>query len=244
MKYAFAGDREISVKILKFMMKKGYSPSLLLVGDTDTTTHKEQLIKVSNLDESKIIYSSELNSKETKEKLDKVELDYIIGIHYPYIIKNHILEIPKVGVLNLHPAYLPYNKGWHTPSWAIHDNTPFGATLHFMSEKLDEGDIIEQEKIEISPDDTANSLYLKNLELEFKVFKNAWNQIISLNPKRIKQSNKGTSHSKKDLKTIAELNLNEKVSTKSLINKLRALTTNNVVESAYFIEDGLSLIHI
>jgi methionyl-tRNA formyltransferase len=71
-------------------------------------------------------------------------------------------------VLNLHPV-LPYNKGWNTPSWAILDNTTYGATLHFMTEALDEGDIIHQKKLEIVFADTANTLYQKALELEKEV---------------------------------------------------------------------------
>jgi folate-dependent phosphoribosylglycinamide formyltransferase PurN len=60
---------------------------------------------------------------------------------------------------------LPYNKGWNTPSWAILDTT-YGA-LHFMTEALDEDDIIHQKKLEIVLR-TANTLYQKALELEKK----------------------------------------------------------------------------
>ena len=78
--------------------------------------------------------------------LEQLSLDYIICVHFPYIVPREILSIPKYGVTNLHPAYLPYNLGWHTPSWAILENTPIGATLHYMDECVDTGDIIHQKK--------------------------------------------------------------------------------------------------
>lgn len=121
MKYAFCGDRQISVDILKFMIRKGYCPSILIVNDSKASTHSEELIIVSELDEESIIYSSNLKNEDSVRLLDNAGLDYIIGIHFPIIIPKTILDIPKVGFLNLHPAYLPYNKGWHTPSWAIID---------------------------------------------------------------------------------------------------------------------------
>lgn len=99
----------------------------------------------------------------------KFDVDYIFGIHFPYIIKNELINLPKVGFLNLHPAYLPFNKGWHTPSWAILDERN-RATLHFMSEELDGGDIIAQEELEVSSTVTANELYRQALNLKENYF--------------------------------------------------------------------------
>jgi methionyl-tRNA formyltransferase len=146
--------------------------------------------------------------------------------------------MPKVGVLNLHPAFLPYNKGWHTPSWAIIDNSPYGATLHFMSDALDEGDIIHQKKLEVSFSDTANTLYKKALKLEKEVFYEAYEDLLSLNPKRIKQIGIGSSHLKNDLKYLQEIDLNTNVNILEFINKLRALTTNNINEAATITIEG------
>jgi methionyl-tRNA formyltransferase len=138
----------------------------------------------------------------------------------------------------LHPAYLPYNKGWHTPSWAILDKTPYGATLHFMEEALDEGDIIHQKKLQILPHDTANNLYQRVLELEAEVFYEAFEALLSLKPKRKKQNERGTSHVKRDFHKLQQIDLNKECHPVEFIDKLRALTTNKESESAYFIKDG------
>jgi methionyl-tRNA formyltransferase len=234
MKYIFAGDREISVTILEWLITLGYKPSALFISNRLNASHADQLIKLSDLPETLIFEGNSCNDEQTIQIINDLNIDYIFGIHFPYIIKKSLLELPKVGVLNLHPAYLPYNKGWHTPTWAILDGTPYGATLHFMTEGLDEGDIIHQKQIEISPSDTANSIYQKTLLLEVNVFKEAFPKILTLNPERISQHKNGTSHLKKELSLIQALTDTEK----SVINKLRALTTNQITEGAYFTEDG------
>ena len=237
MKFAFAGDRKISCAILKFIISKGYKPSVLFVSDFDTASHDDELIEISGLDESLVFRGNEFKNPKAIEFLSSLELDYIFGIHFPYIIPAEILGVPKIGVVNLHPAFLPYNKGWHTPSWAIIEGYPYGATLHFMDEALDEGDIIHQKTIDVYPIDTANSLYKRVLKLEEEVFYESFDSLTGLKPNRVKQLDKGTSHQKKELKALREINISENSNAIDLINKIRALTTNNENEAAYFIVD-------
>ena len=238
MKYIFAGDRGISVNILSFIISKGYRPSALFISSDFRQSHADELVKLSGLTSDKIFKGKEVNNDETIDIINPLEIDYIFGIHFPYIISKRLLEVPQIGFLNLHPAYLPFNKGWHTPSWAIIDGTPYGATLHFMSEKLDAGDIIFQEEVEVLSNDTANTLYKKVLEKEFEVFVKSFNDLVKLKPNRISQLSEGTSHVKKDILNIQGIDLNNNYKGKDLINLLRGLTTNNIQESAYFIENG------
>lgn len=234
MRYGFAGDREISVQILNYLISKGYYPEFLLIGDSVNTTHAADLIKASKLESKYIFSNKDLKSEKAIAFFKNLNVDYVFGIHYPYILKKEFLDVPKIGVVNLHPAYLPYNKGWHTPTWSIIEDTIYGATLHFMTEKLDNGDIISQEKLIPQPEDTANSLYSKVLKLELDLFKKSLPLLASLNPPRKPQNEKGTSHIKNDIQKIQKIDLEETQKNISLIKKLRALTTNKLKEAAYF----------
>lgn len=238
MKYAFAGDRNISLRVLKHLISKGHYPEALIVTEGENSTHSEQLIKLSNIPTDRIFYGTEFKTKKAIDFLKSLDLDYIFGIHFPLIIPKVVLEIPKVGFMNLHPAYLPYNKGWNTPTWAILDQTPYGATLHFMEEKLDAGDIVLQKEIKVEFEDTANTLYQKTLDLEFEVFKEALPDLLTLKPTRSKQKAKGTAKSKNDLKDIQEIDLSKTYTGAEIIDKLRAHTTNRLDEAVYFIKDG------
>jgi methionyl-tRNA formyltransferase len=238
MKYVFAGDRQISVHILKWIMDKGYYPEALIVPSGKNSTHADELINLSKLSKERIFIGNSFSELSSIEILKSLNVDYFIGIHFPYLIPKEVLIIPKIGFVNLHPSFLPYNKGWNTPSWAILDKTPYGATLHFMDQTLDDGDIIHQKRIDVLPDETANSLYKKTLKLEEEVFFEAFDELISLKPSRQKQISKGTAYKKRDLKSIQEINILDNYNAEELINKMRALSTNDINEAAFFIKDG------
>jgi len=237
MKYIFAGDRKLSAEILDFMVKRGYNPLALII-NSNNGSHSNELINISQLAKNNIFDQEVLSEQKIIDSFFDLDIDYIICIHFPVMIPKIILDLPKIGVLNLHPAYLPYNKGWHTPTWTILNNTICGATLHFMSEKLDEGDIIHQKKMKVLDNDTANSLYKRILALEFEVFCESFDSIISLRLNRNKQKNNGSSHKKSDLFEINEIDLSKNVNIENLLNKLRALTTNDIKEAAYFKKNG------
>ena len=74
MKYAFAGDRKISCNILKYIMSRGFEPSMLLVSNKKDTTHAKELIKISELSEDKIIRGELFSNFENIEKLNSFEL--------------------------------------------------------------------------------------------------------------------------------------------------------------------------
>jgi methionyl-tRNA formyltransferase len=238
MKYVYAGDRQIAVNILRYLLEQGYQPQALLLNDEDKASHNDALKELVAPLGIPVFVGNEFRSVKAIEFYYNDRPDYFLGIHFPKLIPAEILNIPKVGFLNLHPAYLPYNKGWHTPSWAILEGTPYGATLHFMSEELDAGDIIHQKELKIRPEDTAHSLYQKVLVLEEEVFREALPSLLTLKPMRKPQREAGTAHRQKDLETMRELKLNEPVKTGLLIDRLRALTTSRWEEAAWFEKDG------
>lgn len=238
---AFAGDRQVAVDCLAFLLDNGVEPLALLVSSDKRQSHAAALREMSQLSPQHVLTGTEFRQPEGVELLKSMNLDYIIGIHFPYVFPNELLEVPRIGVLNLHPALLPFNRGWHTPSWAILDGTPIGATLHFMDEKVDTGDIVAQAQLEVLPGDTANTLYQRLLRLEVDLFAASWPLLASGDPPHTRQSiEEGTSHDRSELGTdgIRRLNMTETTEVGQLLRRLRALTTNDISEAAYFEEDG------
>ncbi|MBD3178092.1 MAG: hypothetical protein GF417_00025 [Candidatus Latescibacteria bacterium] len=240
MRIAYAGDRAIAVDVLKFILGQGVRPLALLLSSSKRATHADELLELCPfLDRDMIFRGTSFRKDQNVEKLSKLELDYIISIHFPYIYPEAVLDVAKHGVLNLHPAYLPYNRGWHTPTWAILEGTPYGGTLHFMEEALDSGDIVHQKKLEALPGDTADSLYQRVLELEVEVFTEAWEGLSDFSYSRTSQDEHlATAHTKKDIEQIRRIEMDQEITPRSLIDKLRALTTNRVSEAAWFEEKG------
>lgn len=242
LRIAFAGDRDISVWVLEFLLEQGIQLEALLVSSPDRASHADKLKSLcSFLPPERILVGKTFRSESGKELLTSLHLDYVIGIHFPYIVPESVLDIPNIGVLNLHPAYLPYNRGWHTPSWAILEGTPIGATLHFMDSGVDTGDIVHQKKLIVSPGDTANTLYKKLKACEYETFVEAWPKLAAGTYERFPQPKmKGTEHNRRDLfaNDVQEINLDEIVVVNDLLRRLRGLTTNQISEAAYFVQNN------
>lgn len=236
----FAGDREIAVRILEFINESDATISALLLPNEESASHDEEVLSLcKHLDSENVLRGETFRAEEGKRLLTAIEPDYIISIHFQYIYPKEVLNIPTEGAVNLHPAYLPYNRGWHTPSWAILDETPFGATLHFMEEEVDAGDIIARKELDIKPDDTADSLYGRARELEIELFKESWPSLATYQYETQPQSEQlATEHKKADIEAVRKIETNERYEAKALLRKLRALTTNRIEEAAYFEQDG------
>ncbi|MHA1649736.1 MAG: formyltransferase family protein [Candidatus Helarchaeota archaeon] len=100
------------------------------------------------------------NSKECENLIKEYELDLgiILGAR---ILKKHIIDAFRIGIINMHPGLLPWNRGLDNLKWAIIDELPQGVTTHLIDAQVDWGSILLQEIIEVYPDDTLLDIYLR-----------------------------------------------------------------------------------
>lgn len=90
--------------------------------------------------------------------------DLVISYYYPHILRKENLGAPKFGCINIHPSYLPFNRGAHPNVWAIVDETLAGVTIHWMDDGVDTGNILYQEAVPVFQHDTGESLYKRLLD--------------------------------------------------------------------------------
>jgi len=96
------------------------------------------------------------------ERFKEFQPDIIFSFYYRNMVGPAILSIPPAGCLNLHGSLLPRYRGRCPVNWAlIHGEKETGVTLHYMTPKPDDGDIVGQKKVEISLEDTALTLHSK-----------------------------------------------------------------------------------
>ncbi len=234
----YAANRKIGVQVLRLLRNANCIPvALLLPGDSEGDSNNQMLALTPGVP---VLKDKAFRTPEGKVLLASLRPDYILSVHFPYIIPREVLEIPRIGTLNLHPAYLPFNRGWHTPSWAILEQTPYGATLHWIDvEGIDSGDVALRKELSVLPDDTAHTLYQRVLALEEELMREALPLLLEHRLPRIPQEDGGTMHRKADLKAMQRLDLDRKEKVGDVLKRLRALTTNNWKESAYFELDGV-----
>jgi methionyl-tRNA formyltransferase len=240
MRYAFAGDRDVAVGVLDYMVDRGYRPLALML--PEGATHGAELLRrCPDLEPARILVGDAFREPGGLRILGELELDYLICVHFPLPVPDQVLRIAGVGVLNLHPALLPHNRGWHCPSWAILEGTPYGATLHFITEQLDAGDVIHQRELQVAPGDTADSLYARVKDLELEVFREAFPSLLTgAPPRRPQDISSGTFHRRSELlrPDVREIPADRPTSAGELIDRLRALTTDRIDEAAILVRNG------
>jgi methionyl-tRNA formyltransferase len=88
--------------------------------------------------------------------------DFIFSFYYRHMLGAPLLSCAARGALNIHGSMLPKYRGRVPVNWAlVHGEKQTGATLHYMMEKPDAGDIVDQQAVPILPDDTAFDVFRK-----------------------------------------------------------------------------------
>lgn len=129
---------------------------------------------LSKIYSTRYIYTANVNEDKFLNELEEIKPDLVISISPPQIFKKRILSIPRFGIINVHGALLPKYKGLQPSFWVLANDEPItGVTVHYMSEKLDAGEIILQEKVDINKDDTQFSLIYKTKKLGAKLILNS-----------------------------------------------------------------------
>jgi len=120
-------------------------------------------------------YVSDVNLPGSIDFLRSMRPDFLFSFYYRFMIRNEILAIPTQGALNLHGSLLPKYRGRVPINWAIiNGETETGATLHYMVEKPDAGDIVDQERVAIDFTDTARDVFSKVTDAAVRVMNRSW----------------------------------------------------------------------
>lgn len=91
-----------------------------------------------------------LAHRETIETLSSLHADILCVACFSRLIPRSLLEIPRLGAINVHPSLLPANRGPVPLFWTLregHETT--GVTIHAMTEQMDNGDILAQQQIPV-----------------------------------------------------------------------------------------------
>lgn len=100
------------------------------------------------------------NSEEAAKlmRVNDIDIGIIAGAR---ILKKHIIDSVKKGIINFHPGLIPEVRGIDSLKWAIYQDLPIGVTAHFIDERVDAGRVILRREIPIKRDDTFIDLSLR-----------------------------------------------------------------------------------
>lgn len=125
----------------------------------------------------------------------------LLSVCFGYRIPSSWLSVPAWGAVNLHPGYLPYNRGRAASAWPLIDGSPAGATLHLMTEDFDVGPIIARELVPTYPEDTGDTVALRIESAALVLFRNSWSGIREIEPLP-QDDSAATYHSRSDINSI------------------------------------------
>ena len=171
-KILFMGTPDFSVPVLAALIKS-YNV-VAVVTQPDKQVGREGRIKMTPVKELALennipVLQPARLKNEYKTVLD-YEPDIIITCAYGQIVPKEIIDYPKYKCVNVHASLLPKHRGGAPIHRAIIEgDTETGITIMHMDYGMDNGDIIEQSKIEILDNDTAETLFdkLSNLGASF-----------------------------------------------------------------------------
>jgi methionyl-tRNA formyltransferase len=166
MKLVFCGTPAFAVPTLKLALRAGYDVPLVVtqpdrpVGRDQTLTAPP--VKMTAIEAGIPVVQPEKikNNAEFRAQLEAIRPDAILVVAYGRIIPKWMLELPRLGNLNLHASLLPKYRGAAPIQWAIANGEPAtGATTMRLDEGLDTGDILLQREMTVAPDMTAVDIF-------------------------------------------------------------------------------------
>lgn len=164
-KIVFMGTPDFSVPPLKVLHESVHEVSLVVTQPDRPKGRgrkmmpppvKEAAVKMGY----RVIQPEKVNTDEFKAIMEQVKPDLFVVVAFGHILSQDILNIPRLGAINIHASLLPKYRGAAPIQWAvINGEKETGVTTMFMDRGMDTGHMLLKEKLEISTDDTAGTLH-------------------------------------------------------------------------------------
>ena len=194
MKIVFMGTPDFAKESLEVVYNAGHEV-LAVVTNPDRPKGRGMKLVASPVKEFAIeknlkIYQPEKVRKNVEfiEEIKKLEPDVICVVAYGKILPQEILEIPKLGCINVHGSLLPKYRGAAPIQWAVlNGDKTTGVTTMYMDVGMDTGDMILKEETEIGENETTGELWDRLAQIGAKLLVKTLEQVENGTAPRIPQ---------------------------------------------------------
>ncbi|MFA5778217.1 MAG: methionyl-tRNA formyltransferase [Candidatus Paceibacterota bacterium] len=233
--FIFWGTPDVAYETLEILKKNGFLPSLIV-----TAPDKPQGRKMLITPPPVKIWAIKNNIPYVQpEKLDiDFQADLSIVVAYGKIIPENLLNIPKLGSINVHYSLLPKYRGASpVESVILNGETETGVTIQKMAYKMDSGPVIAKEKTTILPDEKTPELKTRLIKTGGELLTKTLPDFINGKIKEIAQDESEATFCKKIKKEDGLIDLND--SAIKNYNKFRAYA---YWPRTFFFKDGKRII--
>lgn len=233
----FMGTPEFAANVLQGLINAGYN-IVGVVTQPDKEVGRKRILTPSIVKEvalnNNIPVFTPFKIRKEYEDILALNPDLIITSAYGQIIPNAILDYPKYKCINTHGSLLPKHRGGAPIQRAImNGDKQTGITIMYMNEKMDDGDILMQEAIDIDIEDTNTTLFSKLSDLALKMLLEFLPKLFMGDVHPIKQNIEEATFSYNLTKEEEHILFNDK--TMNVYNHIRGMLDN---PGCYFLVKG------
>ncbi|CAM3361699.1 methionyl-tRNA formyltransferase [Paenibacillus lupini] len=167
MRIVFMGTPEFAVPSLRLLIEQGYNV-VAAVSQPDRPKGRKRVLTPPPLKEAALAFGlpvlqpERMRSPEAVAAIAELQPDLIVTAAYGQILPKALLEIPRLGCINVHGSLLPrYRGGAPIQRSIINGESVTGVTIMYMAEGLDTGDMISRVEVPITDEDTSGTLFEK-----------------------------------------------------------------------------------
>ena len=159
-------------------------PALIALVITDNKLAQGILLAKNYKIPIKVFDKKKFNKSRFEINSQKVLLNYKIEIiclaGFMQILSKKFVYSWQNRIINIHPSYLPKNKGLNPQKRVINEKASYtGCSVHFVNEKIDDGEIILQEKVKVMHNDNVQTLSDRILQKEHVIYPRALKKVAS-----------------------------------------------------------------
>jgi len=178
MRFGFVTCVQLGLSCIQQIHDLGGRLDLLVTLEDDLARRKSgrvYLDEVAAVSDTPLHKCHNINDPLTVEAIRAADLDWLFIIGWSQIARDGVLDSTRRGVLGMHPTLLPQGRGRASVPWAIIkalDET--GVTLFQLDRGIDTGPILGQERILVTPGETATTLYAKVIDAHLSLMRHVW----------------------------------------------------------------------
>ncbi len=161
------GTPQFAVPSLEALLERGYEVAAVVTQPDRPKGRKRELtpspVKAFALERGlPVLQPEKLRSPEGVAAVTEIAPDLIVTAAYGQILPKSVLDLPRLGCINVHGSLLPkYRGGAPIQRSIINGEKATGVTLMYMAEGLDTGDMIAKVEVPITDEDTAGTIFEK-----------------------------------------------------------------------------------
>ena len=171
MRVVFMGTPDFAVPSLQKLLDAGFEVCAVYTQPDKPKGrgHKLQAPPVKELalrHEIPVFQPASLRKEEVQQELQSFQPDVIVVVAYGKILPKAVLDLPRLGCINVHGSLLPKDRGAAPIKWTVRNGEGAGGdTTMFMGEGLDTGDMLLKAETPVGAEETAGQLFdrLKDL---------------------------------------------------------------------------------